>query len=330
MSAQSECSIIKLAEQIKNDFPLLADFLTNCRFVDDIGGSAVDLDTLKGLTAEADKFFAMLGLGCKGWSFSGSNPPPEVSEENNAIKIAGMTWYTMLDLLEIPLPQLHFSTKRRGRLPIGTEVFEGSMLDDMEKFVPQKLTRRMIVSKNSSIFDLPGKLVPILIGFKFDLRESINQTSGWDEPVSAEFRSKWVRNFLRIEKLRGIKFSRARMPVNAVSTDMDLITAVDAASEVKIVGTWGRFRLDTGKFSCQQILGRALLGDGGTIPKEELDSLMMGSNLSWIIRQALYNWVSSHVLIGDSRIALCWTTSVEKLPQTCSHFLGREYLNIEL
>ena len=159
---------------------------------------------------------------------------------------------------------------------------------------------------------MPGKLVPILIGFKFDLRESINQTSGWDEPVSAELRSKWVRNFLRIEKLRGIKFSRARMPVNAVSTDMDLITAVDAASEVKIVGTWGRFRLDTGKFSCQQILGRALLGDGGTIPKEELDSLMMGSNLSWIIRQALDNWVSSHVLIGDSRVALCWTTSVEK------------------
>ena len=56
VSAQSECSIIKFAEQIKNDFPLLADFLTNCRFVDDIGGSAVDLETLKGLTAEADKF----------------------------------------------------------------------------------------------------------------------------------------------------------------------------------------------------------------------------------------------------------------------------------
>ena len=68
---------------------------------------------------------------------------------------------------------------------------------------------------------------------------------------------------------------------------------------MKIVGTWGRFRLDTGKFSCQQILGRALLGDGGTIPKEELDSLMMGSNLSWIIRQALDNCVSSHVLIGE-------------------------------
>ena len=312
VSAQSECSIIKLAEAIREEFPLLADFLLNCRFVDDIGGSAMDLETLKQLTAEADKFFAMLGLACKGWSYSGSHPPPDVSEEDQTIKIAGMVWFTMLDLLEIPLPQLHFSTKRRGRLVIGTEVFEGSMVEDMEKFVPKLLTRRMIVSKNSSIFDLPGKLVPILTGFKLDLREAVVQTSGWDDAVSAELRSKWVKNFWRIEGLRGIKFNRARMPTNAVSTQMDLITAADAANPAKIVGSWGRFRLDNGKFSCQQVLGRSLLGNEGTIPKEELEALMMGSNLSWIIRQALEEWISSHIVISDSRIALCWVSSEKK------------------
>ena len=78
---------------------------------------------------------------CKGWSFSGSNPPPDVGEEDHTVGIGGTKWYTMLDLLEVPLPTLHFSKKARGRLMIGTEVFKGSMVEDMEKFVPKPLTR---------------------------------------------------------------------------------------------------------------------------------------------------------------------------------------------
>ena len=38
----------------------------------------------------------------------------------------------------------------------------------------------------------------------------------------------------------------------------------------------------------------------------------MGSNLGWILRQALQNWVKSYILIGDSTISLCWVTSDKK------------------
>merc|ERR1712096_579650 len=44
----------------------------------------------------------------------------------------------------------------------------------------------------------------------------------------------------------------------------------------------------------------------------ELDALTMGSNLGWIVRQALEEWVSSYILIGDSTISLCWVTSEKK------------------
>ena len=71
----------------------------------------------------------------------------------------------------------------------------------MDKFVPEKLTRRMIVSKFSSIFDLPGKLVPVLTALKADVSEAIMETKNWDDPVSPELRSRWVRNFLKIEEL---------------------------------------------------------------------------------------------------------------------------------
>ena len=190
---------------------------------------------------------------------------------------------------KIPIPPLHFSKKVRGRLEVGTEVFEGSF-GDLEKFVPAKLTRRMIFSKNHSVFDITGKLVPVLAGMKLDLRQTAKLTDGWDSAVPEELRSKWIKHFWRLETLKGIKFERARMPPNAVSTQMDMIVAADAAEWIKIVRAWVRFRLDTGKFSCQLLIGRSLLAEEiGTIPKNELDALTMGSNLSWILRQGLEN-----------------------------------------
>ena len=180
VSAQSECAVIKLAEAVKDMQPLLADFLVNGRFVDDLSASGESLETLKQLSKEADEVFSQVGLGCKGWSYSGSSPPADVAEEGEKVSIGGMKWYTKLDLLEVPLPQLHFSKKCRGRLAVGTEVFNGSLVDDMDKFVPKALTKRMVLAKNASIFDLLGKFVPITAGLSLDLREALKQTEGWD------------------------------------------------------------------------------------------------------------------------------------------------------
>ena len=215
VSAQSECAIIKLAEAVKDESPMLSNFLLNSRFVDDLGDSKEKLEIVKKLADEADELFSKVGLECKGWSFSGSHPPLEVGEEDHTVSIGGTKWHTMLDLLEVPLPTLHFSKKTRGRLVIGTEVFKGSMVEDMEKFVPKPLTRRQIFSKNASIFDLLGKFTPITGGMKYDLREAMKQTTGWDDGVSDELRSKLVKHFWRIETLRGIKFERSKMPSNA-------------------------------------------------------------------------------------------------------------------
>ena len=37
-----------------------------------------------------------------------------------------------------------------------------------------------------------------------------------------------------------------------------------------------------------------------------------GSNLSWIVKKALGDWITSSILVADSVIALCWTTSENK------------------
>ena len=123
-----------------------------------------------------------------------------------------------------------------------------------------------------------------------------------------------MENFFLLEQLRGIKFCRARMPEDAVSPEMDLIIAGDTAKEfIKICGVWARFKLKNGSYSNQHLIGRSLLGDeDSSIPKEELESLAMGSNLGWVVRQMLEKWVSDYIVISDSTISLCWVISKKK------------------
>ena len=195
-------------------------------------------------------------------------------------------------MLEVPVPALHFSKKVRGKLSVGTELFEGSF-EDLQKFVPKKLTRTMIFSKNNSFFDILGKFVPVTAGFKLDLRKAVQMTQGWNDPVPEELRQKWISNFWKLEALKGIKFERARMPTDAVSAEMEIIAAGDAAEFIKIVGVWARFRLKSGKYSCQLLIGRSLLAsEDATIPKSELDVLMMTSNLCWIVQLSLEKWIT--------------------------------------
>ena len=312
VSALSEKAIIMLAEYIRSRNPRLAELLLQGRFVDDLGDSDKDLETVQKLIKAADELFESVGWSVKGYSVSGSSPHPDVTTDGISIDVGGMTWYPLIDCVAVKIPPLHFGKKSRGKLVIGTEVFDGSF-EDLKKFVPKKLTRRQIISKFSSVFDMYGKLEPVRAKMKLDARSATEETSEWDGEVTQNLRDRWCENFWRLQKLKGLKFQRARVPEDAVDTNLYLVGCVDAAAQLKIAGVWARFKRKNGKFSCQLVIGRSLLSrKDSTIPKEELESMTMGSNLLWICRRALEGWLKDYMLCGDSVITICWVTSENK------------------
>ena len=312
VSALSERAVLNLASHIRNVNARLAELLQDSRFVDDIADSDSDQDVVKKLLKEADELFESVGLSCKGWSISGSAPHPEVTNDNITVDVGGMIWSPVLDTLSVKIPPLHFGKKIRGKINIGTQIFDGSF-KDLEKFVPEKLSRKQVVSKMASIFDPFGKYVPLTGGMKVHMRLAVLETSDWDDAVSNDTRALWIKNFWILHKLRGMSFNRARIPTDAVNTEMDLIAAVDASNELKIAGVWARFLRKNGEYSSQLIIGRSLLvKEGSSIPKEELEAATIGSNLLWIVRKALDKWIKSYILLVDSVIALCWITSENK------------------
>ena len=168
------------------------------------------------------------------------------------------------------------------------------------------------------MWDILGKLAPITSGLKLDLRETFQRTETWDEGMPPDLRQRWVHNFLLFEKLRGLKFERAVMPSDAVDSKLRLLTGVDAAKSGLMMGCWGGFKRKDGSWSNKLMLGRSLLAKSESIPKDELEALCAGSNMAWVVRISLQDWVDSSILFSDSMIALCWLTS-EKLRLSLFH-----------
>ena len=317
VSAQTEFALSELAEHIRNENPKLALFLVLSRYVDDLMDSKGTKEECLDMTKAADELFDKVGLICKGWNYSGSPPSPKVSKDGLSVGVGGFGWFPEGDILELKIPKLHFGKARRGRVADSVKLFEGTE-DDMDNFVPEPLSRRQVASKLGSLWDILGKLAPLMNGFKLDLREVFQNTESWDDGMPADLRQKWVKNFWVFEQLRGMKFSRAVMPAEAVDSKLRLLTGVDAAQKGLMMGCWGGFKLRDGTWSNQLILGRAILARNDSIPKSELEALCGGSNMAWVIRLALQDWVESAIVFSDSMIALCWLTS-EKLRLSLFH-----------
>ena len=321
VSAQSELAMKDLAEYIQAEDPELATLLILSRYVDDLLESKTTQEECLRLANAADKLFDMVGLMCKGWTISGLPPPPAVSKDGLSVGIFGVfSWYSEGDIVELKIPKLHFAKPKRGKISSVVKYFEGVSEEDMELFVPAQLSKRQACSKVASVWDLLGKITPIMPRMKLDLRETFMffGPADWDSAMPPDLRQRWVANFWLLEKLKGLKFNRAVMPADAINNKMRLLTGVDAAQSVLIMGCWAGFQLKDGSWSNQLLIGRSLLSKNESIPKSELDSLCAGSNMAWVVRMSLKKWVDKHILFGDSVIALCWVIS-EKLRLSLFH-----------
>ena len=128
-----------------------------------------------------------------------------------------------------------------------------------------------------------------------------------------ELRKSWIQQFWKWEQLRGLHFSRAVMPQDAKNAKMRLIASVDMADECINVGIWAGFLRQNGEYSCQHLISRTILAaEDCSVPKGELEALTGGSNLCWLVREWLKDWVDSYVLTGDSTISLFWVSSEHK------------------
>ena len=276
-----------------------AHALANSSYVDDVARSEDTLDEAKSTASSLDFTLGLAGMAVKGYTFSGQDPPPEVSANGESIGLVGMVWHSKKDQLALEIKPLFFGKSVRGKLP---KFVNG----DIESSLKDNFTRRNMLSKVAGVFDPLGLITPITSRFKLDLHEIVELRQDWDTPVPEDYLQKWVKNLSDIQDLREVRFRRTIVPEDAANLDVELIISCDASQSIAVSVVHARMKRKNGEYSCQLVSAKSKLCRELTIPKAELRAMVLSCHLAHSAKQSFGERLAGSTYVSDSTIALFW------------------------
>ena len=98
------------------------------------------------------------GFTTKGMTETGKDPLPQLSKDGKSITVLGFRWFPQRDIFKLNTGEINFSKKLRGRKSPGAA-----------GVIPLLLTLRHCVSRTAEVFDLVGRVAPILAGLKIGI-----------------------------------------------------------------------------------------------------------------------------------------------------------------
>ena len=132
------------------------------------------------------------GFPFKKWIKCGDIGEKELGKsETGVTKSLGMSWKTETDKLVYRV-KLNFSKKSRNRYsaPYTT-------LESLEEDFPKKMTKRIALKLNHTIFDPAMLLQPWVFKLRLAFRDILfhereNNSSSWDAALPDKFRTEWL------------------------------------------------------------------------------------------------------------------------------------------
>ncbi len=246
----AEYGLRKTAELTRSMYPKAYDVINKDIYVDDCLSGSNTIKERSEVTDQISCALARGGFKLKGITFSGKDPPENLANDDKiSVTTGGVTYFPKEDKISIKVPEINFGKKSRGRKnPKTVGIF------------PEKLTKKHCVGVVYEIFDIVGKVAPLIASFKLDIREL---HFDWDEVLPEDFRQIWKSNIEMIQEIRHIRYNRAVVPEDAVDLNIETIDTADASQSMICVAIYVRFKLKSGGYSCQLLFARTKI-----VPKD--------------------------------------------------------------
>ena len=301
---QAETGLRRTAELSKNEFPEVKETVDHDIYVDDGMSGDSTHDAAYQLADELDLVLKRGNFHLKGFTFSGKPPLEELSKDGVTVSVAGMVWKPEPDVILYDVKELSFVRRKRGRKP------------DIQIEIPERLTRRQCMGKVAELFDITGKVTPIIAHMKLDIRTLLTNELDWDDPIPSEFREIWIQHFNTIQELKDVQFRRCIIPEDAVNTDIHTIDTADASNEVACSAIYARVLRSTGEYSCQLAFARSkLLPPDTTQPRAELTAAVMNAHTGEVVKRSFGTKHKSAIKLTDSQIVLHWLNNLKLLQE---------------
>ena len=273
---QAECGLRRTAGAQSEEYPEAAACIINDSYVDDIATGSDETSGAQ-LCADIAEVLVRGGFVTKGFTISGEPPPAALSKDGIFIKLLGILWDSLNDMLRLAAGgKLNFSKRVRGKKGTGENAW----------VIPDKLTLRICSGKTAEIYDLIGLIAPILAGFKIDLHELVLSSYTWDDPLSAADREVWLANFALMETLGEGMWPRNTIPKNYV--EIEFIGCGDASEKIACAVCYARVLNEDQTYSCHLLLAKSnIVPEGMSLPRAELMACTLNTHVTEIVKKSL-------------------------------------------
>ena len=137
----------------------------------------------------------------------------------------------------------------------------------------------------AEIFDITGKIAPLVAAMKLDLRELSNRQLSWDDSIPEELRPIWLSHFELMEEIGKVRFKRLVVPEDAVSLQVETLDFGDSSETMICVCIYARCLRKTGQYSCQLVFSRTrMVPKDLTLPRAELYASLINTHTGEVVR----------------------------------------------
>ena len=263
--------------------PRATEFIKSSSYVDDLIDSVKSKPEAIQLAKETEVVLGKGGFAVKCWQLSGESTPLNASSQqlkgdSTHIGVLGVQWDPAQDIMTYEV-SLNFSEKRRGAR-VGPDIKR----DEIPQAIPQKLTRRHVLQQVMSIYDPMGFASPFTLLAKIYLRETWALKLGWDEPLPALLRNKWMEFFQAVFDLEDITFPRNLQPADAVGLPW-LIILSDGSDLAHGCAAYVRWKVADGTFKLRLIMAKSRIAPLNKVstPRMELNGAVLSKRCRTVI-----------------------------------------------
>ena len=169
------------------------------------------------------------------------------------------------------------------------------------------------VSKVAEIFELTGKITPIIAAMKMDLHTLATRGLIWDDGIPDDLRLVWISHFEMMQEIGTLRFQRAVVPEDSVNLDINTIDAADASNKMACVAIYARFLRRNGTYSCQLVFSRSkVVPDGLSQPRAELLAATLNTHTDETVKRAFQDNHKESATLSDSQVTLHWINNQKK------------------
>ena len=307
-SNQATTALRDVAELNKVEYPRANAIASKSTYMDDSGSGANRVEERTKMINEVKTVFPRGGFKIKVVNLSGEDPAEDASKDGCSTSFAGYEWRQKDDLLSLNHGEINFNKKIRGLKKPNLEPIETD--EDLTGLLTKvKLTRRNLLSQTLQVFDLLGIVEPLKAKLKIDL--ALLCGYDYDQVIPTYLKDIWEDNLKMIQHSRYLTWNRSVVPTNAVDPNtFDLVCFVDAATHMSGTCIYTRFLCKDGSYYSQLLTAKSR-SVSSTIPRNEMESALMGAQTLHMVLNRLGSRVKDYIVLTDSEISLFWITNPE-------------------